>query len=274
MGLTYLGFRAVPAGFIPQQDKGYLVLNAQLPDGASPERTEEVMARMRQMALETKGVTHAISVPGYSVLLGTNLPNVGGMFVILEPFEERKGRAELSALQIMSRLRQSGRTVQEAQVVVFGAPPVDGLGSTGGFKMQVQDRGDLGLPALQGAVENMAQVEAALQAAKLRLRAILMTSFSFILGVVPLIVAKGAGAEMRLALGIAVFSGMIGVTLFGIFFTPVFYVVVRWFTERAGLVPAGPAKRALSGAVSVATPVALDPDGYAAVQDKPGSAAS
>src|SRR6476660_3893313 len=64
----------------------------------------------------------------------------------------------------------------------------------------------------------------------MRLRPSLMTSFAFILGVVPLVLAKGAGAEMRVALGIAVFSGMLGVTIFGIFFTPVFYVVIRWFT--------------------------------------------
>ena len=66
----------------------------------------------------------------------------------------------------------------------------------------------------------------------MRLRPILMTSFAFILGVVPLVLAKGAGAEMRVALGVAVFSGMLGVTIFGIFFTPVFYVVIRWLTER------------------------------------------
>jgi multidrug efflux pump len=74
--------------------------------------------------------------------------------------------------------------------------------------------------------------EATVEASKQRLRPILMTSFAFILGVVPLVLAKGAGAEMRAALGVAVFSGMLGVTLFGIFFTPVFYLVIRRFTER------------------------------------------
>src|SRR5262249_13935527 len=150
-------FKAVPAGFIPQQDKGYLVVNAQLPDGASLERTEAVVREMREKALNTEGVAHVISVPGYSILLSTNLPNVGGMFVILEPFDERKEHANLSADRIMAELGKDGREIQEAQVVAFGAPPVDGLGSTGGFKMQVQDRGDLGLAALQGAVENVAQ---------------------------------------------------------------------------------------------------------------------
>src|SRR5262245_19788345 len=87
------------------------------------------------------------------------------------------------------------------------------------FSKQVQDQGK-------------GRVEAAVEASRLRLRPILMTSFAFILGVVPLVLAKGAGAEMRVALGITVFSGMLGVTLFGIFLTPVFYVTIRWLVER------------------------------------------
>jgi multidrug efflux pump len=80
--------------------------------------------------------------------------------------------------------------------------------------------------------------DAAVEASRLRLRPILMTSFAFIFGVVPLLIAKGAGAEMRQALGTAVFSGMLGVTFFGIFLTPVFYTVIRWVTERSGKKPA------------------------------------
>jgi multidrug efflux pump subunit AcrB len=491
MALTVQGFRAVPVGFIPEQDKGYLVVNAQLPDGASLERTEAVVARLREMALETSGVAHTISVPGYSIVLSTNLSNVGGMFVILKSFEERKGDKSVSARVVMDKLRKKYRDeIKEARVAVFNAPPVDGLGSTGGFKLQVQDRGGSGPAALEGAVQTLAEkgnaqrdrltglfssftanqpqiflevdrvkakslhvdlkdvfstlqaylgsayvndftrfnrnwqvniqadarfrltpddigrlevrnaddervplsallvvrditgpaivnhynlypsaevtgntmpgtssgqaitimdkltkqelpsgmaaewteltlqqiiagadlltklvfplavlfvfltlaaqyeswslpmaillivpmclfaaitgvwlagmdnniftqiglvvliglaaknailivefakeredhglsrTDAAVEASRMRLRPILMTSFAFILGVVPLVLAKGAGAEMRYALGIAVFSGMIGVTLFGIFFTPVFYVVVRWLTGR------------------------------------------
>ncbi len=86
--------------------------------------------------------------------------------------------------------------------------------------------------AKQKQDQGLARHEATVEACRLRLRPILMTSFAFILGVVPLVLAKGAGAEMRVALGIAVFSGMLGVTIFGIFFTPVFYVVVRWLAER------------------------------------------
>jgi multidrug efflux pump len=489
IGLTVLGFKAVPMGFIPQQDKGYLVVNAQLPDGSSLERSDEVVVRMTEIAMKTEGVAHAISVPGYSILTSSNISNVGGMFVILAPFEERAGRRELGADQVAARLRSAFREIEEAQATVFGAPPIDGLGSTGGFKMQVQDRSGLGLEALQGAVANvttkgnsqpglvglfssfsanqpqlyvdvdrvkakkqgvslsdvfdtlqvylgsayvnditlfnrnwqvniqadaryrlrpedvgklkvrnssgdmvplqtmitvtdvagpaivnhynskpsaevsggtapgfssgqgntlMEQIarqelpsgmgfewteltyqqieagkdlltklvfplavvfvflvlaaqyeswtlplaiilivpmcllaaiaglwltkmdnniftqiglvvlvglasknailivefakqlqdegkprqEATVEASKLRLRPILMTSFAFILGVVPLVLAQGAGAEMRVALGTAVFSGMLGVTIFGIFFTPVFYVVIRWLTEK------------------------------------------
>jgi multidrug efflux pump len=507
IGLTYLGFRTVPTGFIPEQDKGYLVVNAQLPDGSSLERSDEVVTRMTALALKTEGVGHTISVPGYSILTGTNISNVGGMFVILEPFEERAGHPELSADRVAERLRKQYSEIQEAQAVVFGAPPIDGLGSTGGFKMQVLDRSGAGLEALQGAVANvvakgnsqpglvglftsfsasqpqlfvdvdrvkakkqgvslndvfetlqvylgsayvnditlfnrnwqvnvqaaaryrlraedigklrvrnssgqmvpletmitvrdvagpaivnhynakpsaevsgstapgvssgqaiglMEQIsrqelpigmghewteltyqqikagedlltklvfplavvfvflvlaaqyeswslplaiilivpmcllaaivgiwlarmdnniftqiglvvlvglasknailivefakqlqdegktafEATVEASKLRLRPILMTSFAFILGVVPLVVAKGAGAEMRVALGVAVFSGMLGVTVFGIFFTPVFYVVIRWFSGRTPSAPSPDAKPALATATA------------------------
>jgi multidrug efflux pump len=494
MGLTYLGFKAVPVGFIPEQDKGYLVLNAQLPDGASLERSDKIIQELSKAAREDEGVAHTIDLPGYSVLVSTNISNVGGMFVILKPFEERAGNAELSAPAVAARLRKKFAAIREAKVALFGAPPVDGLGSTGGFKLQVQDRRGAGLRALQGSVQGLADAgnrdprlvglfssfsvtqpqlfidideekakaqqiklkdiddtlqaslgsyyvndfffqnrnwqvniqaapkyrmkaddignlevrngkgdrvplrtlvnvrydsgpaivnhynlypsaeingntapgissgqaitimdnlantelpstmgyewteltyqqilasqdlftklafplavvfvvlvlaaqyesltlplaivlivpmcllaaiagiwiarmdnnlftqiglvvliglaaknailivefakqlqdqgkgryEATVEASKLRLRPILMTSFAFILGVVPLVLAKGAGAEMRVALGVAVFSGMLGVTIFGIFFTPVFYSVIRWFTERKEAVP-------------------------------------
>jgi multidrug efflux pump len=84
--------------------------------------------------------------------------------------------------------------------------------------------------------------DATIEACRLRLRPILMTSFAFILGVVPLVLAKGAGAEMRYTLGVAVFSGMLGVTLFGVFFTPVFYYVIRWLTTQRAA-PETPATR-------------------------------
>jgi multidrug efflux pump len=525
IGLTYLGFITVPGGFIPDQDKGYLVVNAQLPDGASLDRSDHLIAEMTKTALGDPddrehypgidGVDHVISVPGYSILLSTNISNVGGMFVILKPFEERKGKPGLSGPEIAAQLRKKYDELQQARVVVFGAPAIDGLGTAGGFKLQVQDRRSAGLRALQESVQDLAaagnedkqlvglfssfnvnqpqlyvdidrekakamnvslddvhqtlqaylgssyvnditlfnrnwqvyvqsdpgyrlrvedigkletrnaqgdrvplstlvtvkdtsgpaivnhynlfpsaeingntapgvssgqaitimdqlsadvlpqtmgkewteltyqqilaakdlltklvfplavifvfltlsamyeswslplsiilivpmcllaaitgiwlvrldnniftqiglvvlvglaaknailivefakqlqdqgkkRLEATIEACRLRLRPILMTSFAFILGVVPLVLAKGAGAEMRVALGIAVFSGMVGVTIFGIFLTPVFYYVIRWFTERRT-----PAPAAVKAAPSE-TPVAVSGDGAAA----------
>lgn len=487
--LAYLGFMAVPVGFIPEQDKGYLLVNAQLPDGASLERTEAVVSRLAKLAGETPGVAHTLAVPGYSILNATNISNLGGMFVILSPFDERKKDPALSGPAVAAELRKKFGALQEAVVAVFGAPPVDGLGNTGGFKMQIQDRGDAGVAALQETVEGvvtsgnmqpgliglfsgfranqpqifvdvnrtqaksqgvalndvfetlqtylgslyandftrfgrnwqvnvqaeaefrlqpedigrlkvrnaagemvhlgtfvgveetsgpaivnhynmypsaeinggtapgvssgqaismmenvgaqelpstmgyewtelalqqklagntavfvfilgailvflvhsaeyeswslslsiimivpmcllpaiagvwymgmdnniftqiglvvliglaaknavlivefakhqqekgLARREATIEACKQRLRPILMTSFAFTLGVLPLVLAKGAGAEMRVALGVAVFAGMIGVTVFGIFFTPVFFSTIRWLTEGKG----------------------------------------
>ena len=109
MGLTYLGFQAVPTGFIPDQDKGYLVINAQLPDGASLDRTDKIVQQMSEIARNAEkvpGVWHTIDLPGYSALLGTNISNVGGMFVILEPFEKRKGDPQKSATAIAAKLRE------------------------------------------------------------------------------------------------------------------------------------------------------------------------
>jgi multidrug efflux pump len=500
-------FKVVPGGFIPEQDKGYLVVNAQLPDGASLEVTDEVVREMTKIALNDaefkESIGHAISVPGYSILTGTNISNVGGMFVILKPFDERKGHPERTAPAVTKRLREVYRKkIIGANVAVFGAPPIDGLGSTGGFKLQVQDRTALGPRPLEGAVGTLARAgnsqkgrlvglfssysanqpqyvlpvdremamardvalsdlydtlgvyfgsayvndftrfgrnwqvivqadpkfrkeitdlstlkvrnkagnmvslesfvgqeattgpaivnrynmypsaeitgatapgtssgdairimeelakrelpssmgfewtelsfqeieaakdpmspfifplsvvfvflvlaaqyeslslpfaiilivpmcvlsamigvwlckmdnnvftgiglvvlvglaaknailivefakqkqdsgmdrfEATIEASKLRLRPILMTSFAFILGVVPLVLATGAGAEMRVALGIAVFSGMLGVTIFGIFLTPVFYSTIRWLAERGAAPAAAPSTSA------------------------------
>jgi multidrug efflux pump len=156
IGLTVMGFNVVPKGFIPEQDKGYLVLNAQLPDGASLERTDAVVHRLSEICRKTEGVAYTLDLPGYSPLLSTNISNVGGMFIILDPFAERAGVKELSAPAVAAKLRQQFREVLDARVGVFGAPPVDGLGSTGGFKFQVQDRRGAGLRSLAGAVQNVA----------------------------------------------------------------------------------------------------------------------
>jgi multidrug efflux pump len=153
LAMTALGFNVVPKGFIPDQDKGYLVVNVQLPDGASLERTDRLVNQLSRIALKTDGVAHVIAVPGYSTLLSTNISNVGGLFVILAPFEDRKENPELDGPRIAAELRRKFDAFQEATIGVFGAPPVDGLGSTGGIKLQIQDKRDAGLRALQGAVQ-------------------------------------------------------------------------------------------------------------------------
>jgi multidrug efflux pump len=158
IALTVMSFQAIPTGFIPDQDKGYLVVNAQLPDGASVGRTDDVVRRLSEITRNTPGVAYTIDVPGYSTLLSTNLTNVGGMFVILQPFSERAGNPDLGAPAIIRSLRQQYSQVLEVRAAVFNAPPVDGVGSTGGFKMQIQDRRGAGLRALQGAVQNVANV--------------------------------------------------------------------------------------------------------------------
>ena len=157
LALTGFGFNVVPKGFIPDQDKGYLVVNVQLPDGASLERTNSVVSELSKIALKTDGVSHVIAVPGYSTLLNTNINNVGGMFVILAPFEERKERPELNGRRIATELRCKFDAYQEATIGVFGAPLVDGLGSTGGIKLQIQDKRAAGLRALQGALQATAE---------------------------------------------------------------------------------------------------------------------
>ena len=503
LGATGWLFGKVPKGFIPAQDQGYLLVNIQLPESAGVQRTQEVLARMERMALDTPGVQDTLSVSGFTILLSMYGSNYGSMFVILEPFEKRRDDPEKSGNAVVMKLRKAYHdAIRDAQVSVFGAPPVPGLGTAGGFKCMVEDRGDLGLRnlerftnlflaegrknpgffglstmysasapqlfadidrpktrALKVRVEdvnqaldtlvgsdyvnnfnafgrywqvnlmadlpfrrlvenlNLLQVrntngqmvplgslvkvedttgpgmvmrynlyraapvnglalpwvlsstqamdtldgiaaktlpaamtsewtelnllqrmeagdwrnkivfpmavvfvflvlaalyenwalplavilvvpmcllssvvgvaiarmdiniftqigfvvlvglasknailivefakqqreegkgrrEAVLEACRLRLRPILMTSFAFILGVVPLVVAEGAGAEMRRTLGLAVFSGMLGVTVFGIFLTPVFFFVIQWFTDRGNAAKAATATAA------------------------------
>ncbi len=509
--LTYYGLKTVPTGFIPSQDKGYLLVNVQLPDAASLDRTQAVMTRMEEMLRSRPGVKHVVSVAGQSFLLSMNGSNLGSMFVILDHFENRHSPDLHSDRLAFDLRRLFYKTIPEAEVAVFGAPPVDGLGTAGGFKILVEDRSGGGLQALAEQTDSLvararqqkdlagvfsmfrantpqlyadidrskcknlgvtlsdvfntlqtnlgayyvndfnqfgrtwqvnAQAEspfrsrpedvgqlkvrnaagdmvplatlaavrevtgpmmitrynmytaapingapapgrssgeaitsmddlssqemargmatewteltymeilagstaalifplcvlfvflthsaeyeswalplaiiliaplsisfallgvwlhgidnnifvqigfvvliglacknavlivefakherdhgrsrrdAAVEASRLRLRPILMTSFAFILGVVPLVLAEGAGAEMRVALGVAVFAGMIGVTTCGIFFTPVFYNVITWFTERRTPRPSVPAQPATSAPSHVGTPPA------------------
>jgi multidrug efflux pump subunit AcrB len=147
--LTYEGFTRTPTGFIPTQDKGYLLVNVQLPDAASAERTQEVVHAIERIAINTPGVSHTVAVSGQSILLNANAPNFGAMYVMLDEFHARTA-PDLSGDAIAAGLQAAFRDeVPEAVVNVFGAPPVEGLGTAGGFKIVIEDRGDTGLPALQ-----------------------------------------------------------------------------------------------------------------------------
>jgi multidrug efflux pump len=156
IGLTYFGMTHIPTGFIPSQDKGYLIVDVQLPDSASLERTIEALKRVEERALATKGVIHTIGIPGQSFVLNAVGSNLGSMFIILDEFDHRHEHS-LNSAQIASRLqKQFYAELVEAQVAVFGAPAVDGLGNAGGFKLMVEDLGDAPLDVLQGQSENLA----------------------------------------------------------------------------------------------------------------------
>ncbi|QJW98116.1 efflux RND transporter permease subunit [Frigoriglobus tundricola] len=149
--LTYVTLSTAPAGFIPAQDKGYLLVNMVLPDAASLERTEAQMKKLEAVALATRGVKHTVSVSGQSVMIGTNAPNFATLYVMLDEFPARRD-PELTGDAIAAKLqRDFSEAVPGAKITVFGAPPVDGLGTTGGFKMIIEDRGDAGSEELEKA---------------------------------------------------------------------------------------------------------------------------
>jgi multidrug efflux pump subunit AcrB len=146
---TYDVFNRTPTGFIPAQDKGYLLVNVRLPDSASLERTTQVMKRIEAKAGKTPGVAHTLGIAGQSIVLGANAPNYGTMYVMLDDFHHRVAAGH-SGDEIAERLRETLQDeTPDGLVNVFSAPPVDGLGTSGGFKIVIEDRGDVGLDALQ-----------------------------------------------------------------------------------------------------------------------------
>jgi multidrug efflux pump len=147
IGLTILGFSRVPTGFVPTQDKGYLVCLAQLPNGATLDRTEDVIRRMSDIALKQPGARNAVAFPGLSINGFTNSPNSGIVFVGLKPSEERLS-PELSANAIAANLNKQFGSIQEAFIAVFPPPPVQGIGTVAGFKLYIEDRSGTGLESL------------------------------------------------------------------------------------------------------------------------------
>ncbi|OWK35576.1 efflux RND transporter permease subunit [Fimbriiglobus ruber] len=154
LAMTYWEFTTTPTGFVPQQDKGYLLLNVQLPDSASVERTQGLMARIEKIALETDGVANTVAISGQSLILNANTPNLGSVYVVLKPFAQRGGKlsADAIAAALETKCRQD---VRGATVTVFGAPPIEGLGTTGGFKLVVEDRGNTGIGELQRVTDQI-----------------------------------------------------------------------------------------------------------------------
>lgn len=154
LGATYQGFQMVPPGFIPLQDKQYLVSFAQLPQGATLERTEEVMRAMSEAALEEPGVTGAVAFPGLSINGFVNSSSAGIVFVTLDDFNKRTDPS-LSGGAIAQKLQQKFAGIEDAFVAIFPPPPVQGLGTIGGFKLQVQDRRDQGYQALDDVMKQV-----------------------------------------------------------------------------------------------------------------------
>jgi hydrophobe/amphiphile efflux-1 (HAE1) family protein len=154
IAFTAFSFQKIPTGFVPTQDKQYLIAFAQLPSAASLDRTDAVIRRMSELALKHPGVANAIAFPGLSINGFTNSTNSGIVFVGLKPFDQRKTK-ELSGQAITQVLQQQFGEIQDAFVAIFPPPPVMGLGTTGGFKLYVEDRADVGLDALYGATQSL-----------------------------------------------------------------------------------------------------------------------
>ncbi len=155
LGLTVWSFRQMPMGFIPSQDQGYLLGVVQLPESASLERTDDVLARASKVVRSVRGVAHVARVAGMSFVLGANGSHLGTMFIILDPFENRRS-PELGADAIAATLRRRLRAeIKDAVFMVLPAAPVRGLGTSGGFRLMVQALDDADLMGLQHAAQEL-----------------------------------------------------------------------------------------------------------------------
>ena len=154
IGLTAFGFARAPTGFVPAQDKQYLVGFAQLPDAATLDRTSAVIRRMGDIALKTPGVQDVPAFPGLSINGFTNASNYGIAFTTLKPFDERRDAAK-SAGGIAMAMNQQFAKIQDAFIAIFPPPPVQGLGTIGGFKLQIEDRGNFGANELYKQLQNV-----------------------------------------------------------------------------------------------------------------------
>ncbi len=154
MVLTLWSYTRLPTGFLPVEDQGYVIAGIQLPDASSQPRTRAAVTKVNKILSTTEGVDDWVSIGGNSVLDGTTASNASTFFIILKPWEERRDPS-LSQDAILGRLRHSFSTIQEGEAFVFSPPSIRGLGVAGGFQMQLEDRGGIGLPALEQMVQEM-----------------------------------------------------------------------------------------------------------------------
>jgi multidrug efflux pump len=155
---TWLGFSTTKRGFIPSQDMGYLLVNVQLPDSASTERTDQVMRQAEKIVLSTPGVKHVTGIAGQSFVLNAAGSNFGSCFVNLKDYSERRDPS-LSSDAIANQLRMRfAQEIYDANLAVFPPPPVRGVGRAGGYAIMIEDRGDLGVNELQKQIEKLGSV--------------------------------------------------------------------------------------------------------------------
>jgi HAE1 family hydrophobic/amphiphilic exporter-1 len=154
--LTGWSFVRLPTGFLPTEDQGYAFANIQLPDAASLQRTTDVQEQIDEIMRQTEGVADWVSISGYSLLSSTNGSNLGLVAIVFTPWEDRQA-PHLSQEAILDRIRAEFDKIQEAIVFAFVPPAIDGLGSAGGFQMQLQDRGGVGLAEMQAVANEMIQ---------------------------------------------------------------------------------------------------------------------
>ena len=158
LGLTGWGYRQLPTGFVPSQDKGYLIASVQLPDASAAIRTRDVVAKIEKIALETEGVKNVNSIAGNSFILSAYGSNFGSMFIILDPFDKRRG-PKMTADDIAAKLRSDyAKAIPEALVNVFPAPAISGLGRAGGYKYIRENRGEVDLKELQVQTDKIVRI--------------------------------------------------------------------------------------------------------------------
>lgn len=154
LGFTYWLYTNLPTGFIPTEDQGFFMINVQLPDGASLERSSQIANRIRKICAETPGVSDVLSVEGYSILNATNAANSVLMIGILKPWDKRTSYA-LQASSIVKRIQHQVHAIPDANIFVFQPPAIPGLGTTGGFEFVLQDRGSGTVKELASALGNL-----------------------------------------------------------------------------------------------------------------------